>query len=237
MPDYSPEPGEELILAEEQSVVNKKGFMKETQGTLVLTNQRLIFVAANQEEEFVQSDLPRETAGIRFADVDDLDSIPKSPLNISIPLDEVDLETGTEGMIENPHLKIRWLDSGVEKKAEFIADLTDPGRKIDLKDWAKVIDSIKAGTIKIRYPSPASVPSRDTLEGKVFYIMGDMQDKGLIEIEEQTEESFKVELEPDEVQAACEKLVSLGLVDAVSDEGGDPFYRKRSPLGEDDLSS
>ncbi|MGH2637941.1 MAG: hypothetical protein ACRDF4_01430, partial [Rhabdochlamydiaceae bacterium] len=109
-------------------------------------------------------------------------------------------------------------------------------RKIDLKDWARVIDSLKAGTIKIEYPK-VPAPSSDTLEGKILYVLGDMQDKGMLEIEEQAEEYFKLELEPDDVETACKKLVSVGLVDAVDSESGDSFYRKRSPLGRDDLSS
>lgn len=231
----------EIILAQEQSVVQKTGFMKETQGTLILTNKRLIFVAANQE-----LDVPIMAIGVsagrtgrlRFADVDELDQIPKSPLNLSIPLDEIELEKGDEGFIENPRLKVKWIESGVEKKAEFIADITDSSRRMDLKDWAVVMDSLKRndGTIKIDYPKTPS-PSKDTLEGKVYYILGDMQDKGLFEIEEQTEEYFKVNLEPDDVEAACNKLVSLRVVDKMDYGSGDSFYRKHSPLGKADLSS
>lgn len=231
----------EIILAQEQSVVHKMGFMREAQGTLILTNKRLIFVAANQEIDFRVSYpvfTPASMEHFRFADVEDLDHIPEMPENFSITIDEIEIDKGEEHFFENPHLKIRWLDNGSEKKAEFIADSSLTGRKIDLKDWTKVIDSLKNGTIKITFPT-TSPPSKDTLEGKVLYILGDMQDKGLLEIEQQTEEYFKVELEPDEVEAACRKLVSMGFLDRVESTSGDSFYRKRSPLGkdEDDLSS
>ena len=231
---------QEVILAEEQSVVHKTGFMKETQGTLILTNKRLVFVAADQEIDFRATPIftPGSMAHLRFSDVDDLKSIPEHPANVSIPLGEIELEAGVEHMYESPHLKIRYKDDGVEKKAEFVGDISGTGRKVDLKDWAKIIDSLKAGRATIAHPS-SPLPSKNTLEGKVLYILGDVQDKGVLEIEQQTEEYFKLELEPEDVEAACKKLVSQGLVDAVASDGGDSFYRKRSPLGrgEDDLSS
>ena len=232
--------GQEIILAEEQSVLNKTGFMKETQGTLILTNKRLVFVAANQELDFRVSTIisPGSMEHFRFADVDDLKNVPAYPENLSIPINEIEIEKGVEYFFENPHLKIKWLDRGSEKKAQFIADINSTGRKIDLKDWVKVIDSLKSGTLKITSPA-THPPNRDTLEGKVLYILGDMQDKGLLEIEEQAEEYFKLELGPDDVEAACQKLTTLGLVDKVESNSGDSFYRRRSPLGknEDDLSS
>ena len=80
-------------------------------------------------------------------------------------------------------------------------------------------------------------PSIETLEGKILRVLGDMQDKGTFEIEEEVESEFKLDLDVDDVQKACEKLVLLGLVDKTPDASGDAFYRKRSPLGEDDLSS
>ncbi|MGI0092427.1 MAG: hypothetical protein ACREBS_12035, partial [Nitrososphaerales archaeon] len=122
---------QEIILAQEQSVVHKMGFLKESQGTLVLTNKRLIFVPANQEVDFRVTTVlsPGSVERFRFADVDDLKDIPKHPANLSIPLDEIELDKGEEHFFENPHLKIRWLEDGTERKAEFIADINSTGRK------------------------------------------------------------------------------------------------------------
>ena len=61
--------------------------------------------------------------------------------------------------------------------------------------------------------------------------------KGIFEIEEEIENTFNIDTDPDPVEAACDKLVSEGSVDVIPDNSGDKFYRKRSPLGEDDLSS
>ena len=50
---------QEMILAQEQSVLEKSGLGNEIQGTLVLTNVRLLFVAANME----RSSLPGFSLG------------------------------------------------------------------------------------------------------------------------------------------------------------------------------
>ena len=97
--------------------------------------------------------------------------------------------------------------------------------------------SLKAGEIRLQLPS-APTPGVDSLEGKALYILNDMQEKGMFEIEEEVEDTFKVEdIDPDELVAACKKLASQGFLDVIKDPSGDDFYKKRSPLGEDDLSS
>lgn len=230
---------QEIILAQEQSVLRKIRTDNEVEGTLILTDKRIIFVGATEETDLRIGTVFSPSGGVarlRFTDVNDLNSIPSTPENLSIPLNEVELEKGEKGFLRNPRLQIKWKDSGVERKTEFIAEITDPSRKKGLKDWAKVIDSLKAGTIKINYPS-VPPPTTESLEGKVLYILGDMQDKGTFEIEEQTENLFKLDLDPDDVEAACKKLVSAGLVDLIESKDGDSFFRKRSPLGSDDLSS
>ncbi len=64
-----------------------------------------------------------------------------------------------------------------------------------------------------------------------------MQEKGVFEIEEETETQFKLDLDPDNVEAACEKLASMGFLDKTPDNSGEVFYRKISPLGDDDPST
>lgn len=234
---------DEIILAQEQSVTFSGDFAEgetrgKIQGTLILTNRRLLFVGANQQENLLITPFPRNTGALRFANVDDLKSISSDKLGVSVPLDELELEKGREHILLKPSLKIRWRDrqSGATMSAEFVEDIAGGSRKKDLKDWARVIDSLKSGKLKINKPvSP--IPARDTLEGRVLYVMGDMQDKGVMQIEEEVEKKYGVDLDPDEVQAACSSLVSGGLLDIVEQIDGESFYRRRSPLGEDDLSS
>ena len=223
----------EIMLAQEQSVTHKTGLGREIQGTLILTNKRLLFIAGKESEEDFRTIIAPNR--LRYSDVDDLTSIPSDPSNLSISLSELELEKGHSGIIHRPSLTIKWLQGGTEKKAEFSEDITDRTRKKNLNDWAKVIDSLRQGKQIIQYAS--SPPGRDTLEGRILFILGDMQDKGVFEIEEQVEKTFKVDLDPDQVDSVCASLVTKGFVNRIADRSGDNFYRKRSPLGEDDLSS
>lgn len=216
-------------------MISKTDSGAKVQGTLVLTNKRLIFVPANQQEDFTMNAIvPRTEARLRFANIDDLNQIPSDPRTVSIPLSSIKSESSHEGIITLPSLKVKWNENGVERKAEFVEEIAG-GRKKDLKDWARTIENLKSGKSIIQ---PMKVPpSEDTLEGKIFEMLGDMQEKGTLQIEEEVEQHYQVNLDPDEVSEACEKLVSQGFLDAIRDPSGDSFYRKRSPLGEDDLSS
>jgi hypothetical protein len=228
--DHVLESNPEIILAQEQSVLAKLGFEKDLEGTLVLTNQRLLFVIATEQEDV-------RTGGgydiLRFANVDDLNSIPMNPQNLSIPIGKIDFDKGRSFL--HPTLRIKWVSDSGEKQAEFVEKITG-GKKKNLNDWANVISKIKSGAISLEIPK-SSPPSIDTLEGKILFILGDMQDKGTFEIEEDVEGKFKVDLDPDEVEASCKKLAQMRFVDEIADSSGDNFYRKHSPLGEDDLSS
>lgn len=66
-------------------------------------------------------------------------------------------------------------------------------------------------------------------------ILADMQKKGVFEIQQEVEEQFKLKLDPDNVQAACDRLVRSGLLQRMPNPSGDAYYQKRSPLGEDAL--
>jgi len=228
----------EFILAQEQSVTARAGQkIKEVQGTLVLTNRRLLFVAATQEEVDVVPGIyrtPKVVLHFRYTDIEDLIGIPEDPSNLSILLSSILEVKGHEAIVRDPRLEITWNENSNERKAEFVQELTG-GRKKNLNDWAKIILGLKSGSIKPRYI--VQYPSLDTLEGKILRILGDMQEKGLYEIENRVEEEFKLDLDPDDVEASCNNLVKQGLVDFIDDNGNDSFFRKRSPLGEDDLSS
>ena len=218
----------EIILAQEQDVLNKVSFERSLEGTLIFTNKRLIFVGANREEDI-------GATSIRFADINDLASLPPKDSSLSIPLDQVEVEKAGGGIISHPSLRVKWREGSTERKAEFVQELIDRGRKKNLGDWARVIEGVRSGSLKIQLPS-STPPGKDSLGGRILYILGDMQEKGVMEIEELVEGAFEVDLDPDQVEDACKSLVSQGFLDA-SEDAGTNFYRKRSPLGEDDLSS
>lgn len=218
----------ELILAQEQGVINRLGVGKQVTGTLVLTNKRVLFVAANAEEDFGIT-----SKALRYADIEDLKSIKPDPSNLAIALESVEEVKSSSGLVRTPSLKIKYDTENKKVTAEFEQTIIG-GRKKNLNDWAPVIEDLKSGKRKISVPS--GIPGRDSLEGKIYHVLGDLQEKGPFEIERQVEKEFKIDLDPDEVQSACDKLVSMGL----TEECGSNVlaaYRRISPLGKDDLSS
>jgi len=234
---------DELMLAQEQGVIMRGagakkelegdfGFGGELEGTLILTNRRLVFVITNEKED----DLPLGPLGkmrVFYSDVEDLGSIPTDAGNLFVPIFSISSVSGHKMELTRPSLEVKWLDGSEEKGVVFIEIVTGRSRKRNLNDWAPVIERLKMSGQKL-IPIPKA-PDIETLEGKIMRILSDMQWKGILGIEEEVETSFKTQLDLDEVQAACDKLCSQGLLKQRS-EAGDVFYRKRSPLGDDDLS-
>jgi hypothetical protein len=234
-----------MMLAQEQAVIRKGlGIAKavegalgigEREGTLILTNRRLIFACGAEKEE----DIPVGSglygpSAIRliFSEVEDLDSIAPDPGNLFIPISAITSVEGHKGERLMNRLVVRWQDGG-EQSSEFIQEISGH-RPRNVSDWAPVIEKLKTGEQKfIRLPQ---IPDVGTLEGKIMRILADMQEKGVLTIEEAVEQEFKLELDPDEVQTSSDRLVSQGLLLAQKDSSGDTFYRRRSPLGHDDLS-
>jgi len=226
---------DEAMLAQEQGVRMRKsgerqelegGLGGELEGTLVLTNHRLIFVSTNEKEDSLR--------GMRlvYSDVEELTSIPKTGSNFFIPLQSITSVKGHFGRLERPSLEVKWRD-GVEEGRVFVERLSGRSRRRNLNDWALVIERLKAGNQKfIQLPK---APAADTLDGRIMIILADMQRKGTFEVEQEAENRFNVQLDPDDVEAACKRLARTGLIEEIPDTSGDVYYRKRSPLGDDTL--
>ena len=233
----------EVVLAQEWGAVfSGAGKMKEaeaefgvgeTEGTLVLTDRRLIFVCTDEKVDVEPVGILGK-AHIIFSEVEDIDEIPKGPPNVFISLASVTSVKQRGGVLERPGIEIEWSDGGERRSAVIVQGMMESKRK-NLKDWAPIIENLKAGRQRL-VPIPQAPPT-GTLQGKIVRVLSDMQERGVLEIEETVEDEFKVELDPDEVQAACDALASQGLLRRYPDSSGDVFYRRASPLGEDDLSS
>jgi hypothetical protein len=231
----------EVILAQEQGATMRLGGASKEleaefgggtkEGTLVLTNRRLIFVCTNERAE----ELPVGYFGkhlLLYSEVQDLDSIPEQSPNVFILLATASVK-GHKGVLGRPSLEVSWEDKSGQHSLVFTETLTGR-RKRNLNDWASIIDGINKGSLKlVALPNP---PSTESLEGKVMHVLADMQEKGLLEIEESVEDEYKIELDPDEVQTACDRLASDHLLVRYPDSSGDIFYRRASPIG-DDFSS
>ena len=229
----------EIILAQEQGVLCRHGALglsSDVQGTLILTNQRLVFASDIGTTQSFARDEFGSSAPLSYTEVEDLGKLQANERNLFVPLSSIVDVSGHKGIVGRPNLKVSWNGSnGMTTTTEFTQTLIGRDRKKNLNDWADVMKRLKSGAL---VPQPnANIPDKNSLEGRVLYVLGDMQTKGLLQIEEETENQFDTNLESDDVESASEKLVSLGIVDKVPDPSGEEFYKKKSPLGEDDLSS
>ncbi len=234
---------DEIILAEEEAVINRGvGFVQEvesgldvggaTEGNLVLTNLRLVYVRGAEKEV----DLPVGTLSkkkLYVSDVEELDSIQGNTSSITINISSITSVKGHHRPGAAPKLEVHW-NEGVQKSTEFVEQETGASRRRNLNDWAPVIERLRAGTQKITMLPPP--PARDSLQGRILLDLDDMQEKGLLTIEEDLERKFGVDLDLDEVKSACEGLASQGLITRTNPGEEGPFYVKVSPLGGDDLN-
>jgi hypothetical protein len=232
---------EEVMLAQEQGVIMRRagkekelegGLGGELEGTLVLTNRRLIFVCTDAREEDFKFMEGARVMRLVYSDVEDLASIPHSGGNTFIPLSSISHVKGHSGPVERPSLDVKWQEATEEERV-FIERLSGRSRRKNLNDWEAVIERLKAGNQKLVQLPRA--PSTDTLDGKIMRALADMQRRGTFEVEEDTEKQFDVKLDPDEVEAACQRLANSGLLQKFPDKSGDVYYQKRSPLGDDAL--
>jgi hypothetical protein len=239
-------PTPEVMLAQEQAVIRRGpgirkgveaafGMGGETEGTLILTDRRLVYVHGNEKEESVRIG-GFSAKRLFFSDVESLGSMSLDSASLEIPISKIVNVTGHHGEAIAPKLEVSWTDGGGGARAtEFVQQISGASRRKNLNDWAKVIEKMKANQLKIS-PLPPE-PSGDTLEGRILVVLGDMQEKGLMTVESEVEERYKVDLDPDDVESACDKLVAAGLILKAVPRYEDLYYRKVSPLGADDLSS
>ena len=236
---------QEIMLAQEQAVIRRGpgirkeieaafGMGGETEGTLLLTDRRLVYVHGNEKEESVRIG-GFSAKRLYFSDVESLVSMPLDSESVEIPISKIVKVAGHHGEAIAPKLEVNWTDEGgAARTTEFVQQISGASRRRNLNDWATVIEKLKAKQLKITPLPPA--PSGDTLEARIMVVLGDMQEKGLMTIEGEVEERYKVDLDPDDVEAACDRLIAEGLILKPVPRYEDVYYRKASPLGADDLS-
>jgi hypothetical protein len=239
-----PSQPEEVILTQEQAVSRGTGDKEPEggfgagllEGTLILTNKRLVFVTLAEAEEDLSDSTAFNPFGklkLFYSDAEDLKSIPADPDNLIVPLTSVTSVKGHRGNGAKPKLEVKWLDGRRERSTEFSQRLTGKRSK-NLDDWARTMERLRKG--KLSLVSLPKAPGLDTLEGQVLRVLSDSQEKGVLAIGHLVEDAFKIDVDPDQVKVASEKLTSAGLVKRRRDPSGENFYHKRSPLGDDDSS-
>jgi hypothetical protein len=241
---------QEVMLAQEEAVIHRGsgtrkgveaafGLGGETEGTLILTDRRLVYVHASKQKEVDLQVGAFSQKHLSFTDVESLGSMSLDAESLSIPLSVIVSATGHRGPAIAPKLEVRWTDSagggGADHVTEFVQQMTGNSRRKNLNDWAPVIEGLRTRKqVVIQLPPP---PGSDTLDGRILGVLGDMQEKGSMTIEGEVEERYGLDLDPDSVEAACGRLISSGLIRNISPPKDEPFYRKVSPLGDDDLSA
>jgi hypothetical protein len=116
------------MLAQEQAVVVREAGMKkelegglggELEGTLLLTNRRLLFVCTNEKEDRIKVTSSRTPAAMRmrfvYSDVEDLASIPVEGDNLFVELSSISSAKGHTGHVTRPSLEVKWRDGADEK--------------------------------------------------------------------------------------------------------------------------
>src|SRR5271169_3651764 len=110
------------MLAQEQAVIRRGpgirkgveaafGLGGETEGTLVLTDRRLVYVHGNEKEDDLRVGAWSEKR-LYFSDVDTLDSMPLDSASVEIPLSRIAKVKGHSGEAVAPKLEVRWTDQG-----------------------------------------------------------------------------------------------------------------------------
>lgn len=231
----------EVILAQEQGTeMRTGGISKELkaefgvgvkEGTLVLTSKRLIFVCTDDRGEELPVGYFAEHL-LLYSEVEDLAGIPNKTPNVFIPLQAATVR-GRKGELGRPSLDVSWKDERGVHNLVFTETLTGR-RRMNLDDWASAIERIRSGSQTLA--APPTLPPADSLEWKVIRALADMQEKGVLQIEETVEDEYHIELDPDVVQAACDRLSAQRLLVRYPDPSGDVFYRKASPLDDAELS-
>jgi len=237
------------MLAEEQAVIHRGAGLEkeveaafgigETEGSLILTNRRLIYAHKANEEEV---DLPLGIVPLGFLykplfidDIKGLEEVHSDSEGLEIPLSQILRVEGHGGKDAiAPKLEVEYTtQSGETQSTEFVEQITGKSRRKNLNDWGEIIRKLK--TEKVKLIELPDAPSEQTLEGRIYRTLGDMQEKGAFDIEEEVEKRYDLDLDPDDVVSTCDKLVGMGLIRRADFDEGDPFYRRISPLGEDDV--
>lgn len=225
--------GEEVILAEERNVILKS---KKSDGTLVLTNKRFLFVPATESDMpgFGQLSIGYYRISQYFSDVKDLKDLPIEGQGdfLSIRLRSITNVVARKGFLR-PTLKVEWrADDLSTRDAEFLQKFVGKSKRINLTDWATAIGKITGGAsfFAPKLPDYSSIGQDDVIAQTIIKVLSDLQEKGLYEIEHEIErDHYEIgqEIDSDELRSKCDSLVKGGILSV--DETGE-FYWIRSPI-------
>jgi len=193
------------------------------EGTLFLTDRRLVFVAGQELEE--GEDIQKM--------LDEADAI-------SIPLDQVVTVTGNRGILRQS-LNVVWHnppDSPSTTRTEFLQKNRPRNvaeAKNAINEWVPQIEEAAVSEVKTEQEEMVrSSPKWDQLDSKVLQALGDMKWKGFFQLERELEEAHGGSLDPDDLEASCKRLVKGKLIE--QDKYG-AFFKKLQTESDSDSTS
>jgi hypothetical protein len=182
------------------------------EGTLFLTYRRLVFVPGQEFEE-----------GEDFQKL-----IEKSDV-ISIPLDQIVTVLGNRGILKQS-LNVVWHDPP-NTPSTTKTDFHQKNRPRNMEEaqnaineWVSQIEAaaLPEGKAELTTLEDSSL-KWDQLDTKVLQSLGDMNWKGFFQLERQLEETYGGNLDPDELESCCARLVKEKLIE--QDKFG-AFFKK-----------
>lgn len=201
----------ENVVRTQENVICKNS-LAILEGTLFLTDRRLVFVAGQEldEGEDIQKMLDEADA-------------------LSIPLDQVVTASGNRGILRQS-LNIVWHnppDSPSTTKTEFLQKNRPRNvaeAKNAISEWVPQIEETAVSEVKTEQEEMVrSSPSWDQLDSKVLQALGDMKWKGFFQLERELEETYGASLDPDDLETSCKRLVKGKLIE--QDKYG-AFFKK-----------
>jgi hypothetical protein len=212
----------EFVLKQENDVLCRNSFVL-LQGTLFLTDKRLVFTVAARDEAFFSNNAFSLEAGS--------DNVSEnSDKSLSIPLTSIVSAKGRKGMLR-PSLEINWRDNEQNEqiKTEFTQKTghTSNSANADISGWAEEIQRLSASEIEKAQDRNFLSLKNDTnsIEWDIMDVLDDSEWKGLFQIEKELKDTKGIKIDFEQLEGNCRKLVSAKL--AETDKIGE-FYRKRA---------
>lgn len=141
--------GKEIILAEERNVILRS---KHSDGTLVLTNKRILFVPATVSDMPTSDQMMKNWGGRSqlisqyFTDVKDLKDLPMWEGQgdfLSIQMSSITNIAAHKGLLR-PTLKVAWREDHLSaREVEFLQKFIGKSKRVNLTDWAVAIERIR----------------------------------------------------------------------------------------------
>jgi hypothetical protein len=186
-----------------------------TEGSLILTNRRLVF--AKGKVNLANEEVPQILRGRDL---------------FAIPLEQIANVSGNRGILR-PSLNVSWRNQPGDQsttKTEFLQNYRPKNleeARNGINEWVPLIERAAVSDVE---DSPTETQSatvdENELKSRVLEELGDMQWKGFFQISKELREKYDMSVDPDQLEKVCHGLVEDKLIE--QDKHGE-FFRKIQP--------